>query len=184
MKRKEESSTTAMEVVKLVVTAVVLAVIIRTFIFNTTMVIGQSMEPTLHQNERMICLVFPKYFSDPERGDIVIIDAPDGSGKEYVKRVAGVPGDEISIENGDVFVNGVQIEEPYIHRGVETEIYNKSDWKLAPGEFFVMGDNRHRGMSIDSRYFGPVPKEHIRSRAALRYYPFSKFTVFHHGENN
>lgn len=179
MKHQEESSNTAIEVIKLVLTAVVLAMIIRTFIFNTTMVIGQSMEPTLHQNERMICLVFPKYFTDPERGDIVIIDAPDGSGKEYVKRIIATPGDEVRIQAGDVYVNGILVEEPYIHEGVETEIYNESEWTLGADEFFVMGDNRHRGMSVDSRYFGPVEKEHIRSHAFLRYYPFSKMTVFH-----
>ena len=86
--------------IKIVIMAVVLAVVIRHFIFNTTMVIGQSMEPTLHERERMICLVFPNYFSDPKRGDIVIIDAPDESGKEYVKRVVGLPGDHIQIEEG------------------------------------------------------------------------------------
>lgn len=183
MKSKEKSPNLAIEVIKLVVTAVVLAVLIRHFVFNTTMVIGQSMEPTLHQNERMICLVFPNYFSDPERGDIVIIDAPDGSGKEYVKRVIGTPGDQVAIRSGEVYVNGVRIEENYIHPGVETGTYQGDEWTLGPDEFFVMGDNRNEGMSIDSRYFGPVEKKHIRSRAALRYYPFSKFTVFH-GQND
>ncbi|MDQ0507587.1 Signal peptidase I S [Aedoeadaptatus ivorii] len=181
MKREEKSQSFAMEAIKLVVTAIVLALLIRTFIFNTTMVIGQSMEPTLHQNERLICLVFPNYYSDPARGEVVIIDAPDGSGKEYVKRVIGLPGDTVSIEGGKVLVNGVALKEPYIHPGIETEIYRESSWRLGEGEFFVLGDNRQPGMSVDSRYFGPVQKEHIRSRAALRYYPFQKFALFRSG---
>lgn len=166
--------------IKIIITAVVLAVVIRHFIFNTTMVIGQSMEPTLHERERMICLVFPNYFSDPKRGDIVIIDAPDDSGKEYVKRVIGLPGDHIEIADGKVLVNGVALKENYTHPGVATGTYEGNTWDIKDGEFFVMGDNRQEGMSIDSRYFGPVEKKHIRSRAALRYYPFSKFTVFSH----
>lgn len=110
----------------------------------------------------------------------MIIDAPDESGKEYVKRVIGLPGDHIQIDEGKVFVNGVALKENYIHPGVSTGIYQDKAWDIKAGEFFVMGDNRQEGMSIDSRYFGPVEKKHVRSRAVLRYYPFSKFTLFNH----
>lgn len=174
-KKKENSM---LELLKTVVIAIVLAVLIRNFVFNTTLVMGESMEPTLHQNDRLICYVLPLYFGDPDRGDIVIIDAPDGSGKEYVKRLIGVPGDEIEVKNGRVYVNGVEKEEKYIHSQVETESYNEDQWTLKEGEFFVLGDNRNPGKSVDSRYFGPVEKEHINSIAALRYFPFNKFTKF------
>lgn len=175
-KKKEKNS--LFEIVKTILLAIVLAVLIKNFIFNTTMVMGESMEPTLHQNDRLICLVFPMYFSNPKQNDIVIIDAPDGSGQEYVKRVIGVPGDEIEIKEGTVFVNGIIKEENYIHPGLETIPQSEIKWTLEEDEFFVLGDNRNLGKSIDSRYFGPVEKKHINSIAWLRYMPFNKIVKF------
>ncbi|MDO5301732.1 MAG: signal peptidase I [Tissierellia bacterium] len=176
--RGDSEGSAVLELLKTIVIAVVLAVLIKNFVFNTTLVIGKSMEPTLHQNERLVCLVFPLYFSDPARQDIVIIDAPDNSGKEYVKRVVGLPGDTVAIRDGAVFINGVALEEPYIEPGIDTEIYQESEWTLGEGEFFVMGDNRNPGLSVDSRYFGPVQKKNINSVAKLRFYPFNRAEVF------
>lgn len=176
-KRKDKSS--IVELVKTVVLAIILAILIKNFVFNSTLVIGESMEPTFHQNERLICLIFPLYYSDPKEGEVVIVDAPDGSGQEYIKRVIGVPGDEIKIQNGKVFVNGVEKEEPYIHPGMETLTNGDVYWQLNEGEYFVMGDNRHEGKSVDSRFFGPVTREHINSIAFLRFYPFDKMGMIH-----
>lgn len=166
------------EILKTVILAIVLAIIIKNFVFNTTMVMGESMEPSLHQNDRMICLVFPLYFSSPKKDDIIIIDAPDGSGQEYVKRVIGSPGDLVEVINGEVYVNGIVKEEVYTHPGVETQSQLDTKWQLKENEFFVLGDNRHPGKSIDSRYFGPVQKEQINSVAWLRYVPFKQFKIF------
>ncbi|MDO5037054.1 MAG: signal peptidase I [Tissierellia bacterium] len=174
MEKENKEKEGLMGWVQTILVALVLAFLIRSFIFNTTLVIGESMEPTLHERDRLICLIFPFYFSDPDYGDIVIIDAPNGSGEEYVKRVVGRPGDRIDIDQGRVYRNGVLLEEDYIHQFVETETYYGDQWELGEGEFFVMGDNRHPQKSIDSRAFGPVHKDHINSRAFLRYYPFSK----------
>lgn len=176
--KEKKGENTLFEVVKTVIVAIVLAILIKNFIFNTTLVMGESMEPSLHQNDRMICLVLPMYFSDPKHDDIVIIDAPDGSGQEYVKRVIGVPGDLVEISQGKVFINGIEKEEPYTHPDIETQTQLDTKWELGEGEFFVLGDNRNPGKSIDSRYFGPVEKKHINSVAWLRYIPFEKFRIF------
>lgn len=171
-KNKEGS---LMSWVKTIILAIILALLIRNFLFNTTLVKGESMQPTLHENDRIICLVFPKYFRNFEQGEIVILDAPDGSDYDYIKRVVGVPGDVIDIRYGQVFINGLEIEESYIHDYVETLTHQETHWELGPDEYFVMGDNRNPGKSLDSRSFGPIKKSQIRSIATLQYYPFSQF---------
>ncbi|MDO5713586.1 MAG: signal peptidase I [Tissierellia bacterium] len=170
-KKKDDNSLKSW--LQTILVAIILAAIIKHFIFNTTLVKGPSMEPTLHENDRMICLVFPLYYSNPERGDIIILDAPDEK-KEYVKRVIGIPGDEIEIVNGKVYVNGEIINEAYIDTGLETLTNFENRWTLDEDDYFVLGDNRHPSKSVDSRYFGPIPRSSIRSIAKFRYFPFSR----------
>ncbi|SUB75994.1 signal peptidase I [Peptoniphilus indolicus] len=155
--------------------AIILALLIKTFIFSSNMVVGESMQPTLHENDRLIAMILPLHFKDPERFDIVIINAPDEKGKEYIKRLIGKPGDTVEIKDGVVYVNGNKLEETYIDSSVYTEIYDQSSWTLGDGEFFVMGDNRNPGKSLDSRFFGPVKKDDIRGIVKFRFWPFSDF---------
>lgn len=169
---KKEDDNSLKSWLQTIVIAVILAALIRHFIFNTTLVKGPSMEPTLHENDRMICLVLPLYFNDPQRGDIIILDAPDEN-KEYVKRVIGVPGDEIEILDGKVYVNGTLVDEPYTP-DVPTLTHMENRWTLDDDYFFVLGDNRNPSKSVDSRYFGPIPRSSIRSIATFRYFPFSR----------
>lgn len=171
--KKQNYKESAWGFIKLFLYALVLAFLIKHFVFNTTLVIGQSMEPTLKERDRLICLVYPLYFSEPKRGDIVVLDAPDNSGNEYIKRVIGKSGDKIELSEGKVIVNGLQIEEDYIEEGIPTLAYEQTSWEVGEDELFVIGDNRHPGKSSDSRIFGPVKKNSIRSIAVLRYYPFN-----------
>lgn len=158
--------------------AVVLALLIKTFIFSSNMVIGESMEPTLHEGDRLIAMILPLKFKDPHRSDIVIIDAPNEKGKEYIKRLIGEPGDTISIADGHVLVNGKVLDEKYIDPSTYTETYDQVSWTLGENEFFVMGDNRHPGKSLDSRFFGPIKKDSINGVVKLRFWPLNKFGVF------
>lgn len=153
--------------------AIVLALIIRSFIFSSNLVIGESMYPTFEENDRLISLIFPLYFSDPKRGDIVIIDAPEEEGKEYIKRIVGVPEDEIEIKDGYIYINGDLYEEDYI-KGVPTGIYNTDHWTLNEDEYFVVGDNREPNKSMDSRYFGPIEKDTVKSIVKFRFWPIKK----------
>ncbi|MBL7575202.1 signal peptidase I [Peptoniphilus asaccharolyticus DSM 20463] len=157
--------------------AIILALLIKTFIFSSNMVMGESMQPTLHQNDRLIAMILPLRFKDPERSDIVIIDAPDEKGKEYIKRLIGKPGDTVEIKGGEVYLNDSKLQESYIDSGVYTEIYDQSSWTLGENEFFVMGDNRNPGKSLDSRYFGPVKKDAIKGVVKFRFWPFSDFGI-------
>lgn len=155
-----------------IVVAFVLAIIIRTFVFNTSNVKGPSMEATLHQNDHVISLVFPLFYKDPEPGRIVIIQSPFEN-KRYVKRLIGRPGDKIQILDGKVYVNEKLLEEPYI-QGTETLVDYENTWTLGPDDYFVMGDNRLPGESMDSRAFGPVSKKAIKGIVVFRYFPFNK----------
>ena len=161
-----------MEWIKSIVTAIVIAIIIKTFIFNTTYVLGYSMYPTLHEKDRLFALKVPLYFKGPDRGDVIVLEAPDNTNKDYIKRVVGVAGDKVEIIDGKVYINGKVLEEDYIDRDAFTHTYEESSWIVPPGEVFVLGDNREEGASKDSRYFGCISIKSIKGITGFRYFPF------------
>ena len=160
------------EWIKSIVTAVVIAVLIKTFVFNTTYVLGYSMYPTLHERDRLFSLKVPLYFSGPDRGDVIVLKAPDNTNKDYIKRVIGIAGDEVEIIDGKVYLNDQILEEYYIDKDAFTHTYNESLWTVPLGEVFVLGDNREEGASKDSRYFGCVSVKSIKGITGFRYFPF------------
>jgi signal peptidase I len=161
-----------------VIFAGVIAILIVGFVVQPVRVEGQSMMPKLHDQDRIFVnkFIYPlrEWIGDKEpikRGDIVVLLYPDDPSKSYIKRVVGLPGEEINVENGKLYINGMQIDEPYL----DTE-YISSD--SMPGSvhvkehhYFVMGDNRRN--SSDSRYWGLVPEKYIYGKAIFRYYPFT-----------
>jgi signal peptidase I len=109
-------------------------------------------------------------FSDPERGDIVVFDPPNGSTEPYIKRILAVEGETVEIRDGGVYVNGTRVVEPYIDEGITECIKFACDPLLVPeGHVFVLGDNRRN--SSDGRSFGTVPIENIIGRAWVVYWP-------------
>ncbi len=149
--------------------AVVIALLIHAFLAQATRVYGQSMEPNLHTNERLVIEKLTYRFHAPQRGDVVVLHDPAGSPELLIKRVIGLPGERVTIANGRVFIDGQPIEEPYLTQ--ETQGGGRS-WVVPPFTVFVMGDNR--SASRDSRVFGPVPLEQIVGRAVFRYWPISE----------
>jgi signal peptidase I len=161
-----------------VIFAGVIAILIVGFVVQPVRVEGQSMMPKLHDQDRIFVnkFIYPlrEWIGDKEpikRGDIVVLLYPDDPSKSYIKRVVGLPGEEVNVENGKLYINGMQIDEPYL----DTE-YISSD--SMPGSvhvkehhYFVMGDNRRN--SSDSRYWGLVPEKYIYGKAIFRYYPFT-----------
>lgn len=133
------------EWIKSIVTAIVIAVLIKTFVFNTTYVLGNSMYPTLHERDRLFALKVPLYFKGPDRGDVIVLEAPDNTNKDYIKRVVGVAGDKVEIIDGKVYVNDAILVEDYIDQYAFTHTYDESYWVVPPGEVFVLGDNREEG---------------------------------------
>lgn len=151
------------------VPAIVIALLIHVFLAQATRVYGQSMEPNLHTDERLVIEKFSYHFHGPRRGDVVVLRDPSGGSELLIKRVVGLPGERVTLANGKVYIDGVALKEPYLNQ--VTQGVARS-WVVPPLSVFVMGDNR--SASRDSRIFGPVPLEELIGRALLRYWPLGE----------
>lgn len=135
------------------------------------------MEPTFDTGDYILTSKITYKFDKPERGDIIVFKSPRNPDIDYIKRIIGLPGDTIMVKNGQVFINGVFINEAYL--GGETNIFEGGFLKeeaeviVPENHFFVMGDNRPR--SSDSREFGFVPENDVIGKVFFRYYPVSKW---------
>ncbi len=133
---------------------------------------GYSMEPGLHDQERLMVDKVSYLFHKPARGDIIVFVAPPQPSEDYVKRIIAVPGDVVSVRNGIPTVDGVTLKEPYVNpssMGASPTDKPVNNLVVPPGEYFVMGDNRID--SYDSRSWGFVPARNIIGRALLIYWP-------------
>ncbi|AUS98739.1 signal peptidase I [Clostridium thermosuccinogenes] len=162
--------------------AVVLAFLIRGFVFEQALVMGDSMQDTLFDKQRLIVYKTGYFFHPPERGDIIILEYQKGSFKflpvpdpneiDYIKRVIGLPGDVVDIKDGSVYVNGEKLDEPYA-KG-RTEPYGMEFPITIPeNKVFVLGDNREN--SSDSRQIGLIDFDRIKGKAVFRIYPLKDF---------
>jgi signal peptidase I len=136
---------------------------------------GDSMVPTLASKHYILATKHGFSWNGPRRGDIVVFRHPVMAGHFYIKRVIGLPNEEIRLESGRVWVNGCPLEESYPSRDrFQTRPYHlkgyNGQWWLGPDEYFVMSDNRHEGRD-DSRAFGPINKRLIIGRVWFRYWP-------------
>jgi signal peptidase I len=162
------------EVLETVISAVLIALLINLFLVRATQVSGQSMEPNLHTDQRLIIekLSYNAYLrqylglSSPQRGDVVVLRLPDQGDELLIKRVIGLPGDVIVIRDGQVFVNEQPLDEPYL---ADKMIGSFGPLTVPPLQLFVLGDNRN--FSNDSRSFGPVPLRNVVGRAWFSYWP-------------
>lgn len=154
------------EVAETVIPAVVIALVINLFLAQATQVLGQSMEPNLHSTQRVVVeKVTYRFLHGPRRGDIVVIDLP-GQTEMLIKRVVGLPGESVEVRNGQVYIDGEALDEPWT---VRPGGGNYGPQTIPPLRVFVMGDNR--GASNDSRSFGPVAIEHVVGHAWFSYWP-------------
>jgi len=151
------------------VPAIVIALLINLYLAQSTIVLGQSMEPNLHQDQRLIMEKVGYHWHGPRRGDIVILRDPTGGPIPLIKRVVGLPGERVSVAGGRVYVDGVVLDETYLHQQTASD---GRSWVVPPLQVFVLGDNR--GNSNDSRYFGPVPIDTIIGHAIFRYWPLNQ----------
>ena len=190
------------EIVETLLLAFVIFVAVRAVVLNFK-VDGTSMVPNLHDQEMLLVnrniyfhfdlngvldalpfverdgerIVYP--FHPPERGDIIVFDPPTVSEKPYIKRVIGLPGETVTIKDGFVFVDGVQLNEPYIEGAITECNRSRCDPVVVPeGSVYVLGDNRRN--SSDSRIFGPIPVENIIGKAWVTYWPFSDLGMVPH----
>lgn len=187
--QREEHSTTKhiigtvglffLELVKIVVLAGITIALVRHFLFKPFYVKGQSMEPNFFSGEYLIIDELTYRFREPERGEVFVIKAPLVTTKDYyLKRVIGLPGERVKIEDDTVIIynedhpKGLVLDESYL---VE-ETPGSVNYTLGPDQYFVMGDNRDA--SFDSRRFGPIDRTSIIGKAWLRGWPFTRVGLF------
>ena len=149
-----------------IVPAVVIALVIHVFLAQATRVYGQSMEPNLHTDQRLVIEKLSYRWHGPQRGDVVVLHDPGGSPELLIKRVVGLPGERVTIADGRVYIDGVALDEPYLTQPTQG---SGRSWVVQPLHIFVMGDNR--SASRDSRIFGTVPLDQIVGHAVFRYWP-------------
>jgi signal peptidase I len=138
---------------------------------------GSSMLPTLTDGEYMIINRLAYKLGTPSIGDIIVFHPPRDLGEEYIKRVIGLPGDEVVVSHGRVTVNDQILDEPYI---ASPPAYQGS-WTVPEGSLFVLGDNRNN--SSDSHSWGPVQMDEIIGRAVFVYWPPSQWGLVKHAED-
>lgn len=155
--------------IKVIIIAVLLALFIRTFLFNIVRVQQTSMYPTVKPNDIILSSSFYRFKKDFKRGDIVVFKAPSEN-KMYIKRIIGLPGEKVEIYDGTIYINGEVLEEKYFEEKPYT-LSPTSSFKVKEDEVFVLGDNRNPGGSVDSRYFGPIKFKSIRSHPFYRIFP-------------
>ena len=133
------------------------------------------MKPTLYSGDRIIKLNYIKGFPRIKRGSIISFKSPYNNKYSFAKRVIGLPGDKIRIEDGKVFLNNEELIEDYIEKDSITRPgYWDSEWEVPEGQVFVLGDNRQKGGSSDSRDYGSIKISDITGIIVFVYYPFSE----------
>ena len=162
--------------------------IIKPFIVQAFWIPSDSMVPTLQKNDRILVNKFIYHFRKPKRCDVVVFQAPpealsssfgDNHGKkDFIKRVIGLPGDEIKIKGGSVYANGKALKEPYIASKPPYEFPNGDGaFKVPGGTLFVLGDNRPN--SNDSHRWGPLPRDDLLGKAFVIFWPPGRWRLIH-----
>lgn len=163
-----------LEVIETIVLALVLFFAIN-YMSARIRVDGSSMEPNFHNGDYVIVNRLAYQLGDIQRGDVIVFPYPLNPEEDYIKRVIGLPGDRIRINQGVVYVNDQPIQEPYIN---EPPIRDLEETVVPEGSVYVLGDNRNA--SSDSRAWGPLQIEKIIGKAIFRYYPFDSIGVINH----
>jgi signal peptidase I len=162
------------DMAKVIILSLIIILPIRYFIAQPFFVRGASMEPVYDNGDYLLVDEVSYRFSDPERGEVVIFRFPGDSSQFYIKRIIGLPGEQIAIGNGVITVTnsehpeGFVLREDYLTKDTAGEV----SIRLGENEFFVLGDNRDA--SYDSRAWGVLPRSNIVGRAFLRAWPFNR----------
>ena len=179
-----------------IVGAIVIVLLVKAFVVNPYRIPSSSMEPTLHcarsepgcearYSDRVLANRFLYRLRDPRRGEIVVFKTPAaakikcGAGGTFVKRLIGLPGDTLQVKlrngNGYVYINGKPLKEPYIQQSRRAAVQGFGPVKVAPGHYFMMGDNRSQ--SCDSRMWGTVPRANLIGKVFATYWPPNRISL-------
>lgn len=163
------------DILESVAIAVVLAVIIKVFLFQNFVIPSGSMEPTLFKGDMLYVSKISYRFSEPVRGDIVVFKYPLDPKRDFVKRIMGMPGETLEIKNSVVHINGQPVSEPFLRKGLKSPDFGPV--KINEGQYFMMGDNRDN--SSDSRVWGTVPRKNFVGKAVFIYWPPGRIGALH-----
>jgi len=174
------------EITQTVVFAISIFLFIYLVVIQPHKIKGSSMEPNFHDGEYLLTDKMSYRFGEPHYGDIIVFKAPPTYQDEFIKRIIGVPGDTVMVQNGQVVVNGTPLTEAYLSDG--TRIYpgrfaaEGQVLQVPEDSYFVMGDNREH--SLDSRNIGFVPKDKITGKAWFIYWPVQKAGIIKAPQSN
>lgn len=157
--------------IKIIIITVILALVIRTFLFNIVRVQQTSMYPTVKPNDIILSSSLYRFKRDFKRGDIVVFKS-SSENKMLIKRIVGLPGEKIEIYDGSIYIDGKILEEKYFKEKPYT-LSPTRDFEIKEDELFVLGDNRSPGGSVDSRIFGPIKIKDIKSHPFYRIFPIN-----------
>ncbi|MGC8488642.1 MAG: signal peptidase I [Clostridia bacterium] len=167
MRRRRRARPAWLEFLETLALAFVLALLVRSFVLESYQVSGFSMEPTLQNGERVLVNKFIFHFESPQPGEIIVFRSPVIPSQDWIKRVIAVPGETVGIRQGQVFINGRRVPEPFLKYTDPSSNYRTV--KVPPGYLFVLGDNRPD--SYDSRYFGFLKESLVRGEAFVVWWP-------------
>ena len=185
------SSRWIVELVGVVIVAILVAVLLRTFVVATYSIPSGSMEPTLQVGDRIVVDKLSYHLHGVDRTNIVVFSTPPNENcagppvADLVKRVIGLPGETISLQDGSVYINGRLLPEPFLPPAIRSDTYPGPSnngyalhhpYRIPAGEVFVMGDNRPE--SCDSRYWGPIRESTIVGKVGMRIWPLSRIGFF------
>jgi|SRR5699024_518490 len=171
-RKKKKRKFEWLEFLKAVVIAIILVIVVKSFVLSTSIVEGESMEPTLVDGERIVYNKLVYLIDSPDRGDVVIIKRPF---KNYVKRIIALPGEKIEMKNHVLYIDDQPSEQEYLTDESDAHTGNFGPYLIPKEHYFVMGDNR--AVSKDSRNgLGLIEEDEIIGRSEFIYFPFSEWS--------
>jgi signal peptidase I len=169
------STRNAIEWVGIVVGALLVALVVKTFLIQAFFIPSLSMFSTLDEGDRVLVNKLSYHLGDVDRGDVIVFERPehvtDTTIKDLIKRVVALPGETVAGHDGGVYINGKRLKETYLDKGTVTSDFPATE--IGRGQLWVMGDNR--GNSEDSRVFGPIDDDLVVGRAFVRVWPLQHF---------
>jgi signal peptidase I len=170
------------DLIKVLLISLAIILPIRYYVAQPFIVSGSSMEPTFYTGEYLVINELSYHLGSPQRGDIVVFKYPKDNTQYFIKRIIGLPGETVTIEDNKVIIknkdnpNGFVLKEDYLGAGETTFPYGSNTRTLGSEEYYVLGDNRLA--SSDSRFWGPVPKNDLVGKVFIRAFPFQDFKKF------
>lgn len=172
MKLQEGVITTFKEIFQTALISLAIFLFVYIFLVQPHRVKGESMVPSFEDGELLLTEKVSYRFGEPQRGDVVVFEAPVGRKVDFIKRIIGMPGEKIEVRGGSVYINDQKLNETYINSVTQGD----EEFTLGSDQYFVLGDNR--SASSDSRVFGPIKRDVIRGRVWFVYWPFIKGSTY------